>query len=221
MKHVIVTIDGPAGSGKSTIAAALAAGLGFTYLDTGALYRGAALAIEVEGSDINDPDQLARILADTTISLSNQKVLVNGNDVTAKIRSHHISELASQISVHPQVRAALMNIQRSFARTSSVVAEGRDTGSIVFPEADVKIFLDASMKERAKRRHQELASLGVDITFKQVFKDMEIRDMRDRTRQTSPLIIPRNAIVVDTTQLRLEEVIDIVLCLVRDKLSYK
>ena len=154
MKHAAVTIDGPAGSGKSTIARQVADRLGFVYLDTGALYRAAALAVDEAGADSTDGDACAEVVRRAGIGLEHGRVSMGGRDVTEAIRSHRISSLSSQIAVHPQVRDALLDLQRSFREKSPLVAEGRDTGSVVFPDADVKIYIDASAQERARRRHR-------------------------------------------------------------------
>jgi CMP/dCMP kinase len=219
MKHITITIDGPAGSGKSTVARNVAQALGFTFLDTGALYRAAALAIERTGSAVHDNDSCGQVLAHTHILIKGDRIEVNGEDVSDYIRSHHISELASTVAVHPSVRSELVRIQRSFRGLSSLVVEGRDTGSVVFPDAEIKIYLDASTEERALRRHRELIDKGVDITMEKVLDDIHRRDKRDSAREASPLVIPQHAIVVDTTHLKLDEVVEKILSVVRDKLN--
>jgi cytidylate kinase len=219
MKHITITIDGPAGSGKSTVARNVAQALGFTFLDTGALYRAAALAIERTGCDVHDNDLCGQVLAHTHILIKGDRIEVNGEDVTDYIRSHHISELASTVAVHPSVRSELVKIQQSIRSLSSLVAEGRDTGSVVFPDAEIKIYLDASTEERALRRHRELLDKGVDITMEKVLDDIHKRDKRDSAREASPLVIPQHAIVVDTTHLKLDEVVEKILSVVRDKLN--
>lgn len=219
MRHPAVTIDGPAGSGKSTIARQVAHRLGFTYLDTGALYRAAALAIDREGVDPSDGQACAEVVSRTDIGLGEGKVTVQGRDVTEAIRTRPISDLSSRIAAHPQVRAALMGLQRSFREKGPLVAEGRDTGSVVFPDAEVKVYLHASAKERAGRRHRELAAKGFESTYEQVLRDLEERDRRDSSRSTAPLVVPQHAVVVDTTHLRIGEVISKVLKVVQDKLA--
>ena len=221
MKHIIITIDGPAGTGKSTIAQETARRLGYLYLDTGALYRAAALAIDDAGADIHDDEQCGTIASEATITFAGDRVELNGTDVTSQIRTSHISSLASKIAVHPSVRKALMNIQRSFKEKHSLVAEGRDTGSVVFPNAQIKIFLDASVNERAKRRYDELVLKGSAITYDQVLDDVKARDNRDTTRGTSPLVIPEHAIVVDTTHLDIAGVVQKVLEVIQEKLADK
>lgn len=221
MKHVVITIDGPAGTGKSTIAQKVAAELGYIYLDTGALYRAAALAIEAAGGDIHDDADCGRIVSSTKIAITDTGIEVGGTDVTSAIRTSHLSSLASKIAVHPCVRKALLRIQRSFEENFSLVAEGRDTGSVVFPDARIKIYLDAAVSQRAKRRHLELVSKGVDTSYDQVLEGVETRDNRDKTRETSPLVIPKHAIVVDTTHLDVSGAVQKVLEIIQEKLADK
>jgi len=219
VKNVVITVDGPAGTGKSTVAKGVAARLGFTYLDTGALYRAAAYAIRAARGDLSDDEECGRIVSNTKIELLHDRVAVNGKDITSEIRANHISEAASRAAVHPSVRKALLAIQRSFGEYTSLVAEGRDTGSVVFPDAPVKIFLTASETERAKRRYNELLAKGVTISYEQVLEEVMGRDQRDSTRETSPLVIPEHAIVVDTTHLDIDGVIHKVVDVVRDRLA--
>ncbi len=219
MKHVVVTIDGPAGTGKSTVAKAVAKKLDFLYLDTGALYRAAAAAIEDAGCTSSDEAHCAAVVRDASIAMAHGTVTLNGSDVTQRIRSNSISSLASKIAVHPAVRRELLSLQRSFREKSSLVAEGRDTGSVVFPDADIKIYLDASPEERAKRRYNELAAKGADITFEQVLRDITERDHRDSNRQTAPLVIPQHAVVVDTTHLDIKGVTEKVLDTIQKTLA--
>jgi CMP/dCMP kinase len=219
MMHRVITIDGPAGTGKSTIARAVASQLGFVYLDTGALYRAAALAVDEANGDIEDDASSAGVLGDTVIELTTAGVFVNGRDVTREIRTARISALSSKVAVHPSVRRALLELQRSFRDKSHLVAEGRDTGSVVFPDADLKFYLDASPEERARRRYDELVSKGSAVVFEQVLKDQEERDQRDRMRDEAPLVIPQHAVVVDTTHLDIQGVTDKILETVRSKLT--
>jgi CMP/dCMP kinase len=219
MKTNIITIDGPAGTGKSTIAKTVAEKLGYTFLDTGALYRTCALAVDIRKGDIEDEKECAKTVSGIDIKLEGSKVLLDGIDVSKDIRTNKISTLSSIIATHPSVRNLMLNIQRSFPIFSSIVAEGRDTGSVVFPDADVKIYLDASLEERAKRRYNELISKGISVPLEQVTNDVKERDDRDRTRESSPLMIPYNSTVVDTTHMSLDEVIQTVLKEIKKKLS--
>jgi len=221
VKHITITIDGPAGTGKSTIAQEVAKRLGYLYLDTGALYRTAALAIYNAGADIHDDAQCGQIASQAKIAFAESGINLNGTDVTSQIRTNHMSSLASKIAVHPSVRKALLEIQRSFKEKYSLVAEGRDTGSVVFPDATIKIFLNASVNERAKRRHLELCSKGVSITYDQVLDDVKSRDNRDTTRDVSPLVIPEHAIVVDTTHLNIAGVVQKIFEIIQEKLADK
>ena len=219
MKHIVVTIDGPAGTGKSTVAREVAKKLGFLYLDTGALYRAAAVAIEDSGCRAINSKDCARVLNRSTVDFSDGHVFLNGIDVTRRIRSQSISSLASEIAVYPSVRNALLELQRSFREKDSLVAEGRDTGSVVFPDADIKIYLDASPEERARRRYEEMVSKGFVISYEKVLDELRERDSRDSSRATAPLVIPQHPVVVDTTHLSIENVVRIVLDKVRRYLA--
>jgi len=208
MRHSVITIDGPAGTGKSTVAREVASRLGFVYLDTGALYRAAALAVDDAGGDIEDGESSASVVKNAAIELTPEGVFVNGENVTLRIRTPRISALSSRIAVHAPVREALLALQRSFREKSSLVAEGRDTGSVVFPDADLKFYLDARPEERARRRYEELLLKGSKASYEQVLKDQEERDRRDATRGEAPLVIPQHAVVVDTTHLDIRGVTD-------------
>jgi cytidylate kinase len=217
LKYRIITIDGPAGSGKSTVAREVAARLGFTFLDTGALYRAAAMAVHEAGISAQDDKACGGLLSQTRIAISGNRIYLNGRDVTEEIRTPFISDLASTIAVHPSVRRELLSIQRSFPERAAVVVEGRDTGAVVFPDADLKIYLDADREERARRRHRELVMKGLDSGMETVLNDLKNRDQRDGNRSVSPLVIPDQAIVVDTTHLSFREVVEKILSLVGEK----
>jgi cytidylate kinase len=190
MTYRTITIDGPAGSGKSTVAKEIARRLKYTFLDTGAIYRAAAVIVEKAGCDIHNDKECASVLTKADIKITSGKTFANGRDVTDEIRSHHISELSSTIAAHPSVREKLLDIQRAFKGSTSLVAEGRDTGTAIFPDADIKFYLDATPEERARRRHAESVSKGHDTQMRQVLLDLKRRDKRDSTRTASPLIIP-------------------------------
>jgi cytidylate kinase len=202
---VIVAVDGPAGAGKSTVARAAAAALGFTYLDSGAMYRAVALGA-LEGK--RPPAEVAR---DAALELVDDGVRLDGRDVTAAIRAPEVSEAASRIAADPDVRAALVERQRGLMATGDWVAEGRDIGTVVAPDAALKIFLTASPEERARRR---AAELGADE--RAVLADQALRDERDRTRAHSPLRPAAGAVEVDTTGLSVDQVVERIAALVSD-----
>jgi cytidylate kinase len=220
-KRIIVAIDGPAGAGKSTLARRVADKLGFLYINTGAMYRAVALwaiRLQVATSDMHRLEQLAEA-AQIELTMPDGRVLLNGEDVSEAIREPQVSEAASQVSAVPGVRRALLALQRKMAETSSVVMEGRDIGSVVFPAAQVKIFLDADPQERARRRALELLQNGRDASVDAVAGELIQRDERDRTRKEAPLVQAPDAQFVDTTGLTLEQVEEIILRLVRARTS--
>jgi cytidylate kinase len=200
----VVAIDGPAGAGKSTVARAVADELGFTYLDTGAMYRAVALAATERGVPA------ASIAASLKIE-PGERVLLDGRDVTGEIRTPAVSEAASQVAADPAVRAAIASEQRRLLAAGDWVAEGRDIGTVVAPDAELKVFLTADAAERARRRAGEL---GVDVAT--VLAEQTIRDERDRTRAHSPLMPADGAVVIDTTEMTLHEVVEEIAARVRD-----
>jgi CMP/dCMP kinase len=220
-KRIIVAIDGPAGAGKSTLARRVAAKLGFVYINTGAIYRAVALwavRLAVSTSDMHRLEQLAKE-AKIELTVGEPRVLLNDEDVTEAIREPEIAAAASQVSAVPAVRRALLSVQRAMAEKSSVVMEGRDIGSVVFPQAQVKIFLDADPGERARRRALELQNAGSPVNVESVAGEMQQRDQRDRTRSEAPLVQAPDAELVDTTGLSLEEVEEVILRLIRSRIS--
>ena len=222
MKPLIIAIDGPSGAGKSTLGRSLARELGLLYVDTGAMYRAAALAIVEAGASATDADEVARIAAGVCIELAGDpdslRVLLEGRDVSAEIRTEQITRLASVISAIPAVRRDLVRRQREMgARGGGVVLDGRDIGTVVFPSADVKFFLTAVPEERAKRRFDEDHAKEPDLTFQETLADINTRDERDSTRADSPLRIAEDAIVIDTTELSVEEVFARMLEVVRER----
>lgn len=220
-KRIIVAIDGPAGAGKSTLARRVAGKLGFVYINTGSLYRAVALwavRLAVATSDMHRLEQLAKE-AQIELTAGENRVLLNGEDVTDAIREPDIAEAASKVSAVPAVRRALLSVQRAIAETNSVVMEGRDIGTVVFPQANVKIFLDADPQERAQRRTLELQRAGLPINVEAVAGEIQQRDQRDRTRSEAPLVQAPDAELVDTTGLSLDEVEEIVLRLIRARIS--
>ena len=207
-----VAIDGPAGAGKSTIARALAAQLSFIYVDTGALYRTIGLSMLTRGIDINDPAAVAASLDGITVALryvdGEQRVFLNGEDVSGRIRTPEVSMAASKVSAVPQVRAFLLKTQRDMAAAQPVIMDGRDIGTTILPNADVKIFLTASPEARAQRRSKELTEKGTPAPYDEVLRDMLQRDYDDEHRAVSPLRRAEDAVLVDTSDLTLEGSID-------------
>ena len=220
MSNFIITLDGPGGSGKTTLAKILAKELNITYLDTGAMYRGVGYFCQQRGLTIGDEESVRKIIngIDLVVMRENgeQKVIVNGNDVTPYIRTPEISMWASFVGKVAEVRLKLVEIQRKLASLSSCVLDGRDIGSYVLPDAEFKFYLSADVEERAKRRYIELKEKGKeDITLESVKEDMIARDKQDSERAFAPLCVPEGAYVIDTTNLTIEEVLDIILNKVR------
>jgi cytidylate kinase len=207
-RDIVITIDGPAGAGKSTVAAALARRLGFVLVDTGALYRGLAWAVQAAGISLEDGPALQALLDRTSVRLEGSRVLVNGRDVTAEIRTPVISQLTSRLTMLAPVRDKMTPIQRSLAEAGAAVLEGRDTGSVVWPTAEVKFYLDADLDTRARRRRAELVARGLDGDLETVKAEMARRDRQDMERPLAPLVKPEGAVVVDTTGLGISEVVD-------------
>ena len=204
----MITIDGPAGAGKSTVAAALARQLGFTLVDTGALYRGLAWAVQEAGVATDDGPALRAVLERTSVRLDGARVLVNGRDVSGEIRTPAISQLTSRLTTLGVVRDKMTPIQRALAAEGGAVLEGRDTGSVVWPEAEVKFYLDADLDTRARRRHDDLAARGLGADLETVRGDVARRDRLDMERALAPLVKPEGAVVVDTTGRGITEVVD-------------
>ncbi len=205
---VSVAIDGPAGAGKSTIARAIARELGYLYVDTGALYRAIGLFALEQGADPKDPEQVLPLLERTQLSLrfaaGEQQVWLNGRDVSQQIRQNPVSMAASAVSAIPQVRAFLFDLQQNLAKENNVVMDGRDIGTVVLPQAQVKIFLTASPEERARRRHEELAQRGQQVDYAQLLEEVRRRDYNDAHRAAAPLRQAPDALLVDTTGNSLE-----------------
>jgi cytidylate kinase len=203
---MIVTIDGPAGSGKSTAARLLAQRLGFDFLDTGAMYRAVALKCLAAGVDLNDAQRVAEIARGIRIEALGPSVRADGVDVTEAIRTAEVSTAASRVAANPGVRAALVAMQREAAAGRNVVAEGRDQGTVVFPQAECKFFITAAPDERARRRQAELREQGEDVPFDELVAQIRERDTRDETRATAPLRAAADAVLIDSSNLSSEEV---------------
>jgi len=221
-RNIAVAIDGPAGAGKSTIARAVAAELGFIYVDTGALYRAVGLYGLRKNADTTSADQMLPLLEEIRVELAyvegEQRVLLNGEDVSQAIRVNEASMAASNVSAIPGVRGFLFDLQKNMAKTHNVVMDGRDIGTVVLPDAQVKIFLTATPEERATRRYNELLEKGQKVDFDQLLAEVKQRDYNDSHRATAPLKQAEDAVLVDTTGLEKEQSIRKILDLVRSKL---
>ena len=223
MRKLIVAIDGPVGSGKSTAARRVAELLDYVYIDTGAMYRALALKAIRRGVGLEASEPLSGLARDTRIDLSAaggvQKVTLDGEDVTAEIRTPEVSQAASRIAVIPEVRRVLVAEQRRAGAAGGVVMEGRDIGSVVFPDADLKIYLSASAEVRARRRWSEHQAKGEDVDLARTLEEVHERDRRDRGREASPLIRAEDAVLVDSSAMDAEEVARLVALLARERYS--
>ena len=224
MNRISIAIDGPGGAGKSTVAKALAGKYGFAYVDTGAIYRTIGLAVLRADASPTDEEQVEPVLSSISVDLDYdetglQHMLLNGEDVSREIRMPEISSYASKVSALPVVRAALLELQREQARKRSVVMDGRDIGTVVLPDATLKIFLTATPEVRAQRRFDELKQRGTPQPYEEVFREMQERDLRDTTRAAAPLKPAPDAVTVDTSELNFEEVITELSRLVEGKLQ--
>lgn len=218
-RSFVITLDGPAAAGKSTTARAVAARLGFLYIDTGALYRALALRVMREGTSPDDPAAVARTIEGARLDLSgspeHSHVDLDGEDVSLEIRTPAVSELSSRLAAQPAVRGRLIEVQRRLRERGPLVGEGRDLGTVVFPDAEVKIYLDADLATRAARRARELQGRGIAAAVPEVRADLERRDARDRTRADSPLRPPEDAVVIDTGGMDVAAQVEAVLEVVR------
>ena len=215
-----IAIDGPAGAGKSTIAKLVAKELGYIYVDTGAMYRTLAVHILREGVAYEEEEAVSSACEDVKVSLKYedgmQRVLLNGEDVTAEIRSEQVGNITSSISVFPKIRALLLDLQRDLASSQDVVMDGRDIGTNVLPNAQVKIYLTASVKERAGRRYKELKAKGVPADILLIEKDISERDFRDMNRDIAPLKQAEDAYYLDSSSMTIEEVVQKIICQVKE-----
>ena len=218
----VLTIDGPSGSGKGTISARVASALGWHLLDSGALYRAVGYAASMAGLDLSDTEAVTRCAETTKITFRDPKdggetrVFVNSHDATAEIRTETCGAAASAIAAIPSVRAALFDKQRSFRRAPGLVADGRDMGTVIFPDAGHKVFLTASAEERAKRRYKQLKEKGLSVTLSSLLREIEARDVRDAGRAVAPLRPAEGAVLIDSTGMPIDDVVAKVLLLARE-----
>lgn len=210
---MIIAIDGPAGAGKSTVAKLIAQKLGFLYIDTGALYRALTLKVIEQGVDINDSVSIIKVAVESSIGLLNNKdgslkVLLDGRDVTLEVRQPRITKVVSDIAKIKEVREVMLGLQRKLGTQGDCVLDGRDIGTVVFPEADFKFYLDAQFSERARRRHEEMCCVNGNICLDEVKADLHNRDTIDSTRKVAPLKKAEDAIYVDTTNMGIAKVVE-------------
>ena len=217
-----IAIDGPAGAGKSTVAKRTAAEEGFIYVDTGAMYRAVALNLLRNGADLCDEEDCRRFLPETEVTIrpdeeGTQQVILNGEDVSRVIRTQEVSDAASRTSAYPAVREKLLMLQRSLAEEADVLMDGRDIGTVILPDAELKIFLTADARVRAKRRFDELTAAGQECVFDDILKEIIERDERDMNREISPLRQAEDAVVVDTSYMGIDEVVARIRELIRER----
>ena len=216
-----VAIDGPAGSGKGTVTKKVAKEMGLTNIDTGATYRCVALAIIENNVLLEEKNKIIEIAKNIKIEFDgNQNVFLNGKNVTKKIRSKEVSDIVSQVSSIKDVRLIMVDLQRKLAQNKNVIMEGRDIATYVFPNANVKIYLDASLEERAKRRYQEMKEKNLKITYDEVLENIKMRDENDKNKEIGSLKIAEDATVIDTTNLSIQEVADKIKQIINKKTQY-
>jgi len=213
----VITVDGPSGAGKGTVAKLLAEQLKFKILDSGALYRLTGLLVNRAGNGFDNESQAAELASSMKVEFTADGVILNGEDVSLAIRTESAGNDASKVAAMPAVRAALLDWQKAFAKMPGLIADGRDMGTTVFPQAPLKIFLTASAEERAQRRHKQLNEKGISSSIAALAAEIAERDERDRTRATSPLVPADDAIVIDSTSLSIDEVVQQILTLWSDR----
>ena len=207
----VIAIDGPTASGKGTVASLVAEKLSFHYLDSGALYRLVALASEKRGIEVKNGPELGLLVPKLLISFRNGQIFLDQEDVTDAIRTENIGLRASTVAVHPEVRSALVGLQRSFRQSPGLVADGRDMASVIFPDAVLKVFLTATAAARAERRHKQLIAKGISAKLSDLLQDLQERDARDSSRGTAPLLVADGAKVLETSDLSIDQVVETVL----------
>jgi len=203
----VIAIDGPTASGKGTVAALVAKALGFHYLDSGALYRLVALASEREGISTENASFLSKVAASMPVSFKNGLIMLGNEDVSELIRAEKIGRRASELAVHPEVRQALVRLQHGFRQNPGLVADGRDMASVIFPDAELKVFLTASVAARAERRYKQLIAKGISANMSNLLLDLTARDARDSSRGSAPLMVAKGAIVLDTSELSIDQAV--------------
>lgn len=225
MRRIIISIDGHSSTGKSTVAKQMAAELGYAYIDSGAMYRSVTLYAKEQGlikENILQKEALLKALPEIKINFSWEKgvnkTLLNGRDVSELIRSMEISESVSLVATLPEVRAKMVEIQRSFGAKGGVVMDGRDIGSVVFPEAELKLFMTASAEVRAQRRYAELLASGQEVSYQAVLDNLQSRDTMDSQRAVSPLIVPEGAIIIDNSEMNPSDQFNMILQLAKDRI---
>ena len=207
----VIAIDGPTASGKGTVASLVAEKLGFHYLDSGALYRLVALASEKKGINVENGLELGLLVPKLLILFKNGRILLDGEDVTDAIRTENMGLRASALAIHPQVRSALVGLQRSFRQSPGLVADGRDMASAIFPDAVLKVFLTATAAARAERRYKQLIAKGISAKLEDLLQDLQERDARDSSRGTAPLLVADGAKVLETSDLSIAQAVKTVL----------
>lgn len=218
--YEIISLDGPSGAGKSTVAKLVAKKLGYKYLDTGAMYRAVTLFFLNKNVNIQNDNEIISAISDLKISFdNNNKIYLNDIDVSEEIRSIKVVNMVSKVSSISAVRKSMVSLQRSIAESGNYVVDGRDIGSVVFPLAKYKFYIDASVDIRAKRRYEEEIQKGKNITFEEVFESIKKRDEFDSNREDSPLVVPKDAIIIDTTNMTIDEVVQKITDVVFNKKS--
>ena len=219
----IITVDGPSGAGKGTLCYALAEKLGYALLDSGAIYRVTALAALQRKTDLTNESELAELARHLDIQFIPQNgevnILLAGMNVSHLIRTQEVADAASKVAVFPEVRSALLQLQQDFAKNDGLIADGRDMGTVVFPNAQVKLFLDASAEERAKRRYKQLQNKGINGNFEQILAEVKERDFRDRNRAIAPMKPAEDALLLDSTSLGIDEVIEKALAYIHQRID--